>query len=534
MIFSQNTRMIIGSFIFLFFFGAGPAAYGSPSDADQAKELFIKGIGIESDVPGFNYRFPKEVDPSFFHYYNQYYYKFPVFRGENGVGKVPGTFAVEYPPHPLVLERQSLDRFIDVIGMEGDFLEELLGMNIAYIGVFAFRNEVEKFEPIPFQVDEMTDDGRWVLDKGPKANPEDGNGLLDRQDVLSFYARDAGDHVAPEAWAKGYDHALELKIVDPLSQKTGWVYLLSFPVPAERSPIRYVLYKGGKPDYIWTLGFSQLEWFEAIYKNGYSGWAWGGGAIDSLDTLIGGYCFEMFFGRVKFCLGAHKAVTEIPTYRLGPVLLHRRIYSHMPLGMGLKSPTLVSDGWYGDGYCHAPMIVKIPFKLDSVFTSVKLEVGTDYNRLAYGSQARTSTNPAGFLIDGCMSPAEKKIVTEINEPNREWRLFIGPGGTMLARNMHDPGMIDTASFSLSYIDDKSFPKAAYEGHQGRVGFTSQLWDLTNVPKGTYISYTEYYSIPFYKNGDEQAYLNIFDHPLELHLKDRVRKNKTNRKPPVAR
>ena len=255
---TRQKTLIVAAVITLLFSG-NPEGNCSSPDAAEAKKQFLQGIGIETHVPAFNYRFLKEVDPSYFLYYNQYYYKFPVFRGKNGKGKVPGTAPPVYPHNPLVLERQSLDRFIDVVGIEGDFLKELSGEQIDLIGVFAFRNEIEQFKPIPFQIDEMTEDGRWVLDQGPKANPEDGNGLLDRQDMLSFYVRDVGDRVTAEAWPKEYKKAFELEITDPLNGKKGWVYIFSFSSQPERSPIRYVFYEHGQPDTLWTLGFSQLQ-----------------------------------------------------------------------------------------------------------------------------------------------------------------------------------------------------------------------------------------------------------------------------------
>jgi len=231
------------------------------------------------------------------------------------------------------------------------------------------------------------------------------------------------------------------------------------------------------------------------------------------------------------CLDLNKIRSDTPTYRLGPVLLHRRTYNYIPLGMGLKSPSLVSDGWYGDGYCHAPLLVKIPFKLDTIFSSVKLEAGTDYNTNIYGSIVTTSTNPEGFMVDGIMSPQEKNFVPEVKDPNREWRLMAGPGGAILTRNMHDPEMVKHARFELNYIDDFTVPREKTENCEGRIDYSSQIWDLTDVPKGTYISYTEYYTIPHYKPGEEIDYLNIFDYPLELQILDRTRKNKTNRRPP---
>ena len=267
-----------------------------------------------------------------------------------------------------------------------------------------------------------------------------------------------------------------MEVIDPLNQKSGWVYLLTFSSPPERSPIWYVIYEHGKPDAMWSLGFSHTQWLDVIYKTGFTGRAWGGGAVDHLDTLLMKVCFNMFFGMASFCLDAHEIRSDLPTYSLGPVLLHRRTYNYIPLGMGLRSPALVSDGWYGDGYCHAPLLIKLPFKLDTVFTSVKFEAGTDFNTLAYGSKVKTSTNPSWLLVDGIMSPHEEQFVSAVDDPNREWRLIAGPAASGLTRNLHDQGMVENAIFEINYIDDLLFPKQEIEDHAGLIGYTSQIWE----------------------------------------------------------
>ena len=57
---------------------------------------------------------------------------------------------------------------------------------------------------------------------------KDGNKKLDSKDELLFMVRDAGLQKPEEDWPDGVSRGIEIKIIDPLSSKEGFVYLFNF------------------------------------------------------------------------------------------------------------------------------------------------------------------------------------------------------------------------------------------------------------------------------------------------------------------
>ena len=53
---------------------------------------------------------------------------------------------------------------------------------------------------IPFQIDEINQNGDYVLDKGPMPNLDSGNGVFNVQDELTFMGDDVGPALAPTSW----------------------------------------------------------------------------------------------------------------------------------------------------------------------------------------------------------------------------------------------------------------------------------------------------------------------------------------------
>jgi len=50
---------------------------------------------------------------------------------------------------------------------------------------------------------------------------------------------------------------------------------------------------------------------------------------------------------------------------------------------------------------------------------------------------------------------------------------------------------------------------------GRTGSCTRIWDITDLPGGSYTLFLEFYFPPHYKPGDEKAYVNYLDNPLML-------------------
>ena len=122
------------------------------------------------------------------------------------------------------LEEKSLKRYVDPLIIMGEYLSSMQGLPLAGLRLYAFRDQ--EFVPIPFQVDETTEEGDKVLPAGPEGNPEMANYVIDPQDELLFMAFDSGDKVAFTDSPLNCRQYIEIEVNDPLNNGKGWVYLL--------------------------------------------------------------------------------------------------------------------------------------------------------------------------------------------------------------------------------------------------------------------------------------------------------------------
>jgi hypothetical protein len=103
-------------------------------------------------------------------------------------------------------------------------------------------------EAIPFQVDEINDDGDYVLDQGQPVTSNTGNGLFDSQDELTFMGDDVGPVQEPTKWPMGKPNIVyELKVStqnqNPMGPQAGAVYVgIYFSSIPALSPRNYVVF----------------------------------------------------------------------------------------------------------------------------------------------------------------------------------------------------------------------------------------------------------------------------------------------------
>jgi hypothetical protein len=75
------------------------------------------------------------------------------------------------------------------------------------------------------------------------------------------------------------------------------------------------------------------------------------------------------------------------------------------------------------------------------------------------------------------------------------------------------------------IDDSTF-KNPPESQPGTYGCIWQEWDITKVKGGKYVLFLEFYTIPWYKPGDEKEYTKYMDKPLKIRTSVTERQNYT--------
>ena len=126
-----------------------------------------------------------------------------------------------------IIATKTLDRFYDPVEMRGELFPEMQNSELDHLGLFACSHG--KLDLIPYQFDEWTEKGEMILSMGEENNAEESNHKLDPQDQLVFMARDLGDQVEPAKWQKLSSKAMEIEVIDPLTQDRGWAYLLYLP-----------------------------------------------------------------------------------------------------------------------------------------------------------------------------------------------------------------------------------------------------------------------------------------------------------------
>ncbi len=467
----------------------------------------------------------------------------------------------DYPP-------RSLTRIVEPVFVEGAVLSPFLGTPLERLRLFAAKDGA--FRQIAVQVDERTENLNWVLSDGPKGNPEDGNGVLDKQDMLSFYIADAGDRTSPELWPPGQTMDMELEIIDPIDQGRGWVYLFSFnnaPPPFthphlrhefvfERSPTAKETRAGLFPLTGDTLKDIVLSYdkdgeiafymdfggaHQISYKNVAASPVMGGNFKDTCDTLRLRIAAKARGGVFTFRVNEGMLRSNTVCYSFGTVVGHRVTENYIPLFAGLRSPKITSDCWAGGTpergiWGHCPTKIKLPFGLSTVFRWVRFWAGTDFSPEMIGSYSFTSLTPP-VLVDGRPSPEEGTIEeTQVPDPTKEWRIITGAPGTLLARNIMGPELGEQLEgrTCLLYSDDlnEAMPP---EDNPGTVGSLVQRMEIQNLERGEYILWVDFFIIPFFydlfaSEGYEatpkvleeiKRYTQVTDDPVLIKTSDRT-------------
>jgi len=412
--------------------------------------------------------------------------------------------------------RKSLQRDVDPVIAQGALAAEMAGAALSGLRLHACRDGV--LEPVRFQIDEMDrEGGDLILPDGPFPNACLANGRLDPWDVLVFMARDSGDRAPREAWPPGAHRGTEIEVLDPLTGGRGWVYLLDFgsaPPPSSTLP-PYVRYdydreeiSSGRYTVSYIITGDGLH--TTYYDRGTFPEAYGGNGTSIFDRLKIRLDIRMFFGAVALRFDEEKLRCNVMAWKAGPIRLVRRLEQYMKVPGGRKAMRVISDITYYETLNSCPITLNVPFRLDTVFSSAVIRIGTEYTRAAAGAVAMNSQNPQGVLVDGRMSAQERRFDPGLDR----WRVIYGDFGSFLCRTVFPPELLAHVRITQGMLDDATV-EAPPEREPGAYGFMYQDWDITDLPGGTYTLFLEFYFPARYGPGDERAFVDYLDCPLRL-------------------
>ena len=418
-------------------------------------------------------------------------------------------------------EARNLARTVDPVVIRGEALPGLLGSPLG--GFRLFAAPAGKMTPVPFQIDEVDEDGLYVLpegdepstDKGSRGEEKDLPEALDTNDELVFMAGDLGDRVPSDRWPAGILKGCEIEVRDPPAGSRGWAYLFWFAEPPPAADADYVRY-AREEDRILTarfsLGYSPAK--DLVYTTCMTIDPKGGGrGEDIMDRINIRFSASIFLRSITFGRNEDDFVSRVIAFKDGPVRVMRRVANSMRLVLGLRTPKIIAYSMYYRDAIETPNVLHLPVSLAAVARSVYFEGGTDYNHRAYGMRFFNPRNPQGVLVDGRMSPEE--MAMDLGE--HEWTLTAGRQGVILNRVEMGEGLKGVLSKELIYFDDLARSNAPEEepGATPKIGFS--LKNLLALKKGAYRYNARFSFPPDSDPGTIKGYLAILDHPLEVRI-----------------
>ncbi len=416
-------------------------------------------------------------------------------------------------------EKGTLDRFPDPVIIQAEKMDYVTGGKLENYRVYAKLNG--KFEPIRFQIDEMTKKGDLIFHHGRITNVKKSNGQLDPRDLVLFMAHDTGDQVPEELWPKNISKNAEIKVIDPKAKTQSWVYLFYFKKdPPPLCPL---------PDYFtydYEKNTVQGEYWEAKYiftKDGKRSTCYeyqaalpkaGGTGVNYADRLKIRIVAKLFFGKITLKFNEEKLLSDVLSYIQGPVRVVKRVEQYVKGPLGMKLFRAVVDVQYYETIATVPTNIDLPFKMGRVLTTLTMSFGTDFTPAVKGSTFYSSTNPQGILVDGKMTESDKNF----NRGREDWNVITGDWGTYMTRIVLPDYFHDYVTIIQNIVDDENIALPP-EAIPGSIGYITQEVNVTNAPRGTHTFLLEFYTPPNYKLGDEVAYRNYLDHPLTVKIKD---------------
>lgn len=440
---------------------------------------------------------------------------------------------------------RTLDRWVDGIIFEGRYLPGLLGLPLEDIRVLVYSED--RWQVIPYQIDELTAEGMKVLPEGPSHNAEKGNGILDEQDEIVLMAHDLGDRVAAAGWPEGVSKGHEAEVTDPVTGKKGWFYVFAYTnrdagLPPDRSPVWYrgamvpldtvTGYLAFSPCYLVcgkTLEYQGRKYNQIFYHALYQSVLAGGTATDFVDRLKWRLRIRFLFGSVAVSFDEDSLTGAFFAWRSGPVRGTYRVWAVANLPLGLKSPRIIADViQVGENIISTTTSLNVPLNPGYVITDMTTRIGTDLNSAAEGMKFYNSNNLSGASINGRTDPDEGTS----NREKDSWRLIYGPQACLMNRSYWSPEFVRQArSIRVFMIDDVS-KEDPPESHKGQYGAVYSEAVVGNLKAGRYDIGIEWYFLnDFYRPEGPRFdvidhYLRYQDAPLVLTIQGKTFPNKS--------
>jgi hypothetical protein len=246
----------------------------------------------------------------------------------------------------------------------------LIGADLSSLEVAAVHHG--KLEPIPFQVDEVSDKGAYVLPDGPEGSTERRTRLGAKDEIVIMFS-DLGERADGGIAGK----AFELEVSERDGGPHRYAYLATVATP-RLSPRRYVSYDPSR-------NLIETESYRVGMPNGLPvefalrnrGDEVSSNLTDRLKVRLNARVLHL----MRFSFNEDDIRTAVRAWKCGPVRVIRRLDHSVDLILGLGSPVFERHDFFYRDMIRNPFVMDLPFAPRLFFGDIRVRIDLDFNDL---------------------------------------------------------------------------------------------------------------------------------------------------------
>ncbi len=421
-------------------------------------------------------------------------------------------------PSLWAAEKKTMTRQDDFVIIMGSKAKTNIGKPIANMSLFALHNGQAK--PIPFQIDEKSPNGDWVLTtapssiKGLKPETDEDNGRLDANDQVACMIKDSGDRMDKNLYPQGALAVDEITLTDPLTGGKAWVYLCSFASNPPLSNVSYIKYNTAK-DQVETSNYIMGFPARMPIAPGFISINGSPNLIDRMKIRVVAHILG-----IPYHINENQFVSKLSLYKAGPIRVIRRTKNAIKIFKIFQTPSAAVENIYYGNIASIPIRMTVPLNVAGVAKMFALSVeatgGADFQNMQ-NWQFKSNVYPHWVTINNSMDQAEKAMN---GKGPLDWFCIKGPNKAFMIRitlDRKDDGtpQVLPLTTKLYYVDDAQAldPPEDIPGQTPNVGYI--IDGISKLNKGTMYFFATLYLIKDYNDGDEKTYLTIIDKPIRV-------------------
>lgn len=354
-------------------------------------------------------------------------------------------------------------------------LPDAADMAISQLSLMRWRGD--RFEPVPFQLDEVDENGMvWFDGSGFKRQGEAGK--FDGADQLLVMYEDAGTQRPKEEYPALGQMLAEIKVVAP-SKSDAFFYLVKNN--AQRSATRYIEHDPGTgvtrtPYYFLTTDpNNELNWQHLGY-DGYTGPA-DASIVDTLKMRMSG---GIFFRFARMTLDNNNLRPRRRGFRIGPIrsVMHLEtsvVFAGLPVMKMHVQVMRYPNQFEAHTYSRIPVLYRKSVKAPQVVVSV------DGNSLLGAKVQTAAGGDLTALVDGRIDEEELRLLDRPLSTDNSWIIFDSGNQFALLTELLVPEDLEGIPLQLVYEDDKELENRPenYSGQLPNLGYALNGWPDAN-------------------------------------------------------